>query len=73
MLAILLALAAPAQTAPAAQVYRSHDIGTALRAGCKVQQVSIPAGKLGQPPAIIRCDSRSLAKSSRAGAETARR
>lgn len=74
MLATLfLALAASAQAAPAVHVYRSHDIGTALRAGCKVQQVSVPAGKLGQPPAIIRCEGPSLAKSPRAEAEPARR
>ena len=73
MLAALLALAAPVQAAPAVQVYRSHDIGAALRAGCKVQQVHMPAGKLGQPPAIIRCEGPNLAKSPRAEAETARR
>lgn len=73
MLAVLLALAAPTQAAPAVQIYRSHDIGTALRAGCKVQQVSIPAGKLGQPPAIIRCEGPNLAKSPRAEAVKARR
>lgn len=37
-------------------VYRSHDISTALKAGCDVQQVPTLSGKTGgAAPAIIRC------------------
>ena len=57
MLTLVLAtLLAPAQAAHGhAPIYRSHDISGALRAGCSVQQVHTPAGKIGNQAAIVRC------------------
>lgn len=50
-------LAVPASAAGAVHVYRSHHVSTALRAGCAVQQVHLPAGKTGhsRPAPILRC------------------
>ena len=39
---------------PAVQ-YRSHEVSVGLKAGCKVQQVHTPAGKIGSHRAILRC------------------
>jgi hypothetical protein len=35
--------------------YRSHEVSVGLKAGCKVQQVHTPAGKIGSHRAILRC------------------
>jgi hypothetical protein len=59
----LLAATAPlhADAAPA-RIYRSHDVSGALAAGCTVQQVHTPAGKIGNHAAIIRCPAGALAQ-----------
>jgi hypothetical protein len=55
MIATLIALAAATQSPPAAEVqYRSYEIATALRQGCKVQRVPVAGGRT-EHAAIIRC------------------
>lgn len=51
----LLALAVVQPQPVTTHIYRSHDVPAALAAGCRVQHVHTPAGKLGNAPAIIRC------------------
>jgi hypothetical protein len=54
MFVTLLALAISAQPAPAEEIqYRSYDVATALKRGCKVQRVPV-AGRTEHAP-IIRC------------------
>jgi len=57
MLLAALAMITFAETdaAPKPVQYRSHEISVGLKAGCKVQQVHTPAGKIGNHPAILRC------------------
>ena len=51
-----LALAGAATPALAHDhVYRSHNTVAALKAGCTVSQVHVPAGKALAIPATIRC------------------
>ncbi|MDV3456344.1 hypothetical protein RZN05_05060 [Sphingomonas sp. HF-S4] len=55
MITTLIALAAATQSPPAAEVqYRSYDVATALKQGCKVQRVSVGGGRTEHAP-IIRC------------------
>ena len=43
------------QPAPAQEIrYRSFDIATARKKGCRVDEITVPAGKAPQP-ALIRC------------------
>jgi len=46
---------AETDAAPKPVQYRSHEVSVGLKAGCKVQQVHTPAGKIGNHPAILRC------------------
>lgn len=57
MLLSALAMITFAETdaAPKPVQYRSHEVSVGLKAGCKVQQVHTPAGKMGSHPAILRC------------------
>ena len=57
MLLAALAMITFAETdaAPKPVQYRSHEVSVGLKAGCKVQQVHTPAGKIGIHPAILRC------------------
>ncbi|AJP73064.1 hypothetical protein [Sphingomonas hengshuiensis] len=63
------ALVAAAAT-PALAQDRAHgplQVSEALKAGCSVQQVHVPAGKIGTAPAIVRCDAATqLARADRA-------
>ncbi|ATY30985.1 hypothetical protein [Sphingomonas psychrotolerans] len=55
MFVTLLAVVISAQPAPAEEIqYRSYDVATALKRGCKVQRVNVAAGKAEHAP-IIRC------------------
>jgi hypothetical protein len=57
MLLAALAMITFAETdaAPKPVQYRSHEVSAGLKAGCKVQQVHTPAGKIGSHRAILRC------------------
>lgn len=46
---------AETDAAPKPVQYRSHEVSNGLKAGCKVQQVHMPAGKIGSHRAILRC------------------
>jgi hypothetical protein len=46
---------AETDAAPKPVLYRSHEVSIGLKAGCKVQQVHTPAGKIGSHRAILRC------------------
>jgi hypothetical protein len=67
--AITLAMSPAAATAPAyTHIYRSHDVATAIKAGCKVQYVHRTGGKIGpEVPAILRCPGKVEALESRRG------
>jgi predicted secreted protein len=59
MLKLVLAGAAIALAAPAIASDRAHNplqVSEALKAGCKVHQVHVPAGKIATQPAIVRCE-----------------
>ena len=51
----LLGLAETDVAPKSAAQYRSHEVSVGLKAGCKVQQVHTPAGKIGSQRAILRC------------------
>jgi hypothetical protein len=51
---VLAATAAPALAAE--RTHQPHQVSAALKAGCKVHQVHLPAGKTGSAPALIHCD-----------------
>lgn len=61
MIATLIALAAATQSPPVEVQYRSYDVATALKRGCKVQRVSIAGGRAEHAP-IIRCRADQLDK-----------
>ena len=64
MLKIILAGALTAVAMPALAQDRAHSplqVSEALKAGCSVQQVHMPAGKTGTAPAIVRCSEAQLA------------
>ena len=46
---------AETDAAPKPVQYRTHEVSVGLKAGCKVQQVHTPAGKIGSHRAILRC------------------
>lgn len=66
---------AAVQSAPQQPVqYRTHQVAEGLKAGCKVQTVHTPAGKIGGQRAIVRCpapvkaiEADAVSKSDRAG------
>ena len=59
MFVTLLAAMISAQPVPAEEIqYRSYDVSTALKRGCKVQRVNVAAGKAEHMP-IIRCAAQS--------------
>lgn len=57
MLFAALAMITFAETdaAPKPVQYRTHEVSVGLKAGCKVQQVHMPAGKIGSHRAILHC------------------
>jgi hypothetical protein len=58
VLKIIAAAALTAVAMPALAQDRAHSplqVSDALKAGCSVQQVHLPAGKTGSAPAIVRC------------------
>ncbi|MDT8758091.1 hypothetical protein MZO42_05220 [Sphingomonas psychrotolerans] len=55
MFTTLIAAALSVQPGAVAEIqYRSHDVSTALKRGCKVQRVSVSGGRTEHAP-IIRC------------------
>lgn len=51
-----LAMLAGIDAAPQPVQYRSHQVSVGLKAGCEVQQVHTPAGKIGGGHSpILRC------------------
>jgi hypothetical protein len=50
----LVGAATPAIAAPT-HVYRSHNTAAALKAGCTINQVHVPSGKVIHTPPVIRC------------------
>lgn len=56
MIITALALLSGTSATPLPVQYRSHQISAGLKAGCKVQQVHTPAGKIGSGHSpILRC------------------
>lgn len=53
--ALALITFAETDAAPKPVQYRTDEVSVGLKAGCKVQQVHTPAGKIGSQRAIVRC------------------
>ncbi|WP_448662103.1 hypothetical protein ACG3SL_15690 [Sphingomonas sp. CJ20] len=76
MLKFVLIGALAIAATPAIAQDRAHgpqQVSDALKAGCSVQQVHVPAGKIGSAPAIVRCDAQAqLAVADRAARDAKR-
>lgn len=53
--ALAMITLAETDASPKPVQYRTHEVSVGLKAGCKVQQVHTPAGKIGSQRAIVRC------------------